>query len=59
MEKLIILSIVFVVVAVPGVFATSARPRKALPRAQGIVVAFVIIWAWMCTHWYPTLVELK
>ena len=59
MSKLIILSIVLVSVAVPTWLSTSPQPRKALRRAQGIVALFVIVWAYLCLHWYPDLSPLK
>jgi hypothetical protein len=59
MSKLIILSIVLVSMAVPAWLSTSAQPRKALRRTQLIVVLFVVVWAYLCLHWYPELVPLK
>jgi hypothetical protein len=59
MEKLIILSVVLVSMAVPSWLAASAKPRKGLRRVQGIVVLFVVLWGYMCTHWYPNLVQIK
>jgi hypothetical protein len=58
-EKLIILSVVVVSMALPGWLATAARPRPALRRAQILVFLFVIVWAFLCTRWYPQLVPLK
>jgi hypothetical protein len=58
-EKLIILSVVLVSMAAPTWFAASAKPRKALRQVQVIVLVFVVVWGYMCTHWYPTLVEIK
>jgi hypothetical protein len=59
MEKLIILSIVLVSMAVPGWLSTASRPRKALRQTQGIVFVFVLLWGYLCLHWYPDLVPLK
>jgi hypothetical protein len=59
MAKLIILSIVLVSFAVPVRLARAPRPRRALRRAQGIVLAFVVVWAVMCLRWYPHLVTLE
>jgi hypothetical protein len=59
MAKLIILSVLIVSIAVPASMSTSAHPRKALRRMQGIVVTFVIVWGFLCLHWYPALVPLK
>jgi hypothetical protein len=57
--KLIILSILLVTVLVPAWMSSSSQPRKALRRVQGLVVVLVILWGYMCLHWYPALVELK
>jgi hypothetical protein len=59
MAKLIILSIVIVSFAVPTMLATSPRPRAAIRRAQVLVLAFIVAWAFMCVRWYPDLVPLK
>ena len=59
MEKLIILSIVFVSLGVPAWLAGSPRPRPALRKAQIIVFLFVIVWGYMCMRWYPRLVDVK
>lgn len=59
MAKLIILSILLVSVGVPAWLSASPQPRKALRRTQGIVVLFVIVWGYLCLHWYPELVPLK
>jgi len=59
MEKLIILSILLVSVAVPTWLSTSPQPRKALRQTQGFMVFYVIVWGYMCLHWYPVLVPLK
>jgi hypothetical protein len=59
MEKLIILSIVIVTFAVPMWLSTSARPRRALRRAQWLVLGFIFVWAFMCLRWYPRLVPLQ
>jgi hypothetical protein len=59
MAKLIILSIVLVSFAVPVWLSTSPQPRRALRRAQRIILVFIVVWAFMCLHWYPELVPLK
>jgi hypothetical protein len=59
MAKVIILSILIVSVGVPAWLSTAPNPRKALRKAQGIVVAFVVVWGYLCLHWYPALVPLK
>jgi hypothetical protein len=59
MSKLILLSIVLVAMAVPAWLSTAPQPRKALRKAQAIVMAFVVVWAYLCLHWYPELVPLK
>jgi hypothetical protein len=59
LEKLIILSIVIVSLGVPAWLSTAPRPRRGLRRAQVIIVLYVIVWGYMCTHWYPELVPLK
>jgi hypothetical protein len=58
-SKLILLSIIIVSYMVPVWLAKSAQPRRALRRVQWIVFAFIIVWAFLCTRWYPELVELK
>jgi hypothetical protein len=57
--KLIILSIVIVSFLFPLPLATAANPRRALRRTQIAFFFFVIVWAYLCARWYPTLVELK
>jgi hypothetical protein len=57
--KLIILSILIVSIAVPAWLSGSPQPQKALRRTQGIIVLFVLVWAYMCLSWYPALVPLK
>jgi len=59
MAKLIILSILLVSVTVPAWVSTSPSPKKALRKAQGIIVLYVIVWGYMCLHWYPELVQIK
>jgi hypothetical protein len=59
MAKLIILSIVLASFAVPLRLSTAAQPRRALRRAQGIMLVCIVIWAMMCLHWYPALVPLQ
>ena len=59
MAKLIILSIIIVSFALPSWLATSPRPRIALRRAQWFVFAFIVLWAFMCVHWYPRLVPIQ
>jgi hypothetical protein len=59
MEKLIVLSIVFVTIAVPTWLSTSQRPKPALRKAQTIIVVFVLLWGYLCLHLYPQLVPLK
>ncbi len=59
MAKLIILSIVIMSFAIPVRLSTAPQPRKALRRAQQFVVVFILLWAFMCLRWYPSLVELK
>jgi hypothetical protein len=59
MEKLILLSIVIVAIALPGWLSTAPKPQKALRKMQGLLVVFVVIWGYLCTHWYPALVPLK
>jgi hypothetical protein len=58
-SKLIILSIVLTSFALPALFSTSARPRRALRRVQWMMFAFIVFWSYMCLHWYPDLVPLK
>jgi hypothetical protein len=58
-EKLIILSILLVSVAVPTWLSDSSQPRKALRQTHGIIVLFVIVWGYLCLRWYPALVPLK
>jgi hypothetical protein len=57
-EKLILLSIIFVSAGVPIALSGSRSPRRALRRAQWIALAFVLVWAYMCIAWYPQLVPL-
>jgi hypothetical protein len=59
MAKLIILSVLLASMAVPAWLSTSPNPRKALRKTQGLVVLFVIVWGFMCLHWYPELVPMK
>jgi hypothetical protein len=57
--KLIILSIVFVSFSLPIWLATAPRPSRALRKAQTLVFLFVLVWAYLCLHWYPALVTLQ
>jgi hypothetical protein len=57
--KLIILSIVIISFAVPVRLATAKRPRLALRRAQQLVALFIVVWAFMCLRWYPSIVSLE
>jgi hypothetical protein len=59
MEKLIILSIVLVSMALPAWFSTSPKPKKALRQVQGGILLFILVWGYLCLHWYPLLVQLK
>jgi hypothetical protein len=59
MAKLIILSILLVSIGVPAWLSGSPQPRKALRKAQVIVTLFVVVWGYLCLHWYPELVPLK
>jgi hypothetical protein len=57
--KLIILSIVLVSFGVPVWLSSAKEPRRALRRAQRIVLVFIVVWALMCLHWYPQLVPVQ
>jgi hypothetical protein len=59
MAKLILLSIVLVSMAVPIQLAARPGGRRALRRTQWIIVAYALIWAFMCLVWYPALVPLE
>lgn len=59
MAKLIILSIVIISFAVPVWLATAKRPRLALRRAQQLVAVFIVIWAFLCLRWYPSIVFIQ
>ncbi len=59
MAKLIILSIVIVSFAVPIWLSTSPKPKRALRQMQWIILGFIVVWAYMCLHWYPELVPFK
>lgn len=58
MAKLIIFSIVLVSFGVPVWLSTSKQPRRALRRAQRIILLFIFVWAYLCLHWYPRLVAI-
>jgi hypothetical protein len=59
MAKLIILSVLLASVVIPAWLSTSPQPRRALRRAQGMVVLWVVVWGFLCLHWYPALVMIK
>lgn len=59
MAKLIILSIVFVSFGVPIWLSGRARARPALRQTQGIIFFCILIWAYLCLHWYPALVQVE
>ncbi len=59
MAKLIILSIVLVSFGVPVWLSRAPQPRRALRKAQWLVLAFIVIWATMCLKWYPRLVFIQ
>jgi hypothetical protein len=59
LAKLIILSIVLVSFGVPIWLSSSPQPRRALGRAQWVILAYIFVWALMCVRWYPQLVEVK
>jgi hypothetical protein len=59
MAKLIILSIVLVSFIGPLIFASSKQPRRALSRLQALFFLYVLLWAYMCLHWYPTMVVVE
>jgi hypothetical protein len=57
--KLIIFSIVVVSFALPLYFAQRPAPRRALVSMQRWVFFLIVLWAYMCMHWYPILVPLQ
>jgi hypothetical protein len=57
--KLILLSIVIVSMAIPIRLCTRPSPRRALRRAQWLIVAFIFLWGFLCIVWYPALVPLE
>jgi len=57
--KLIILSIVFVSFCVPIWLSGQAKPRRALRRTQRIIFFSILVWAYLCLHWYPALVQVE
>jgi hypothetical protein len=57
--KLIILSIVLMSFAVPIWLSSSGNPRRDLRRAQGVLLAFVFLWAYLCLHVYPAIVPIE
>ena len=59
MSKLIILSIVIMSFALPIYLSTSAQPAKMLKRVQVLMCLYVLLWSYLCLHWYPILVPLK
>ena len=59
MAKLILLSVLLASTGIPLVLSSSSNPRKALRRMQGYVVAVIIVWGFLCLHWYPTLVHIE
>lgn len=59
MAKLIILSIVLVTFAVPIRFAVAPSPRAALRKVQVVLFVYIVVWAYLCLHWYPALVYLE
>jgi hypothetical protein len=57
--KLIIFSIVLMSFAVPLRLSVAPQPRRAIRRMQWIMCGFILVWAWMCLHWYPSLVVIE
>jgi hypothetical protein len=59
LAKLIILSIVLVSFVLPVWLSTEKHPRRAVRRVQHLILIFIVVWAYLCLHWYPELVPLK
>ena len=59
MGKLIILSIVLVSFGLPIYLSTRPQPARTLKRMQGIMFLYILLWSYLCLHWYPILVPLK
>ena len=59
MAKLIILSVALLSFAGPVMFCKSPQPRRALRRLQGYFLLFIFVWAYLCLHWYPTMVVIE
>jgi len=57
-SKLILFSIVLVSVAVPIRLSTRRSAKRALRYTQWIILAFILLWAYLCIAWYPRLVPL-
>jgi hypothetical protein len=58
-EKLMMLSIILVSVAVPLGLSARPAPRRAVRRAQWIVISYVFVWAYLCISWYPRFVPVE
>jgi hypothetical protein len=57
--KLIIFSIVLMSFVVPIWVSAAPQPRRAVRQLRWVFLAFVVVWAYLCTHWYPAIVPLK
>lgn len=53
------LSIILVSVAVPLGLSARPAPRRAVRRAQWIVISYVFVWAYLCISWYPRFVPVE
>jgi hypothetical protein len=59
MEKLILLAVVILSFAVPIWYSKAPAPRRTLRRIQWFIFASIIVWSYLCLHWYPRLVHLE
>lgn len=59
MAKLIILSIIVMSLAIPIRLSTAPNPKRALRKVLWMMVAYIVLWSYMCLHWYPALVTLQ
>ena len=59
MAKLIILSIVLASFTVPVWFANTKAPRRGVRNMQRVMIVFILVWAYLCLHWYPALVPIE
>jgi hypothetical protein len=58
LAKLIIFAVVLASFGVPTWLAMDQRPKRAVRKMQMIMFVFILVWAYLCLHWYPAIVPV-